>query len=92
MVLVKILKRRDASSVVIAILIAMILSQPLNMITSPLAAHILAVKDGQYIGYAPPNSGGKYYLYIVLWAVLQLIVLELLAWTYILAIGTSKKK
>jgi hypothetical protein len=92
MVLVKILKRRDASSIVVAIVIAMIISQPLNMLTSPLAGHIMGLKEGQYLGYAPPNSGWEYYAYEVLWAVLQLIFLEVLAWAYIWAANSSKKK
>jgi hypothetical protein len=92
MVLVKILKRRDASSVVVAILVAMILSQPLNMLTSPVAGKVMGLKDGQYIGYAPPNSGWEYYAYEVVWAILQLILLEVLARLYIWAARSSKKK
>jgi hypothetical protein len=92
MVLVKILKRRDASSVVVAILIAMVVSQPLNMLTSPLAGKATDLKDGQYLGYAPPGSGWKYYVYLVVWAVLQLIVLEVLARVYIGLSSASKKK
>jgi hypothetical protein len=92
MVLVKILMRRDASSVVVAILIALILSQPISEITSPLAGHITMLKDGQYYGSAPPNSGYKFYLYLVVWAILQFVVLELLSRLYVgLRVSTKKK-
>jgi hypothetical protein len=92
MVLVKILKRRDASSVVVAILLAMIISQPLNQATSPLAGHLSGLKDGQYFGTAPPGAGTSYYVYLVVWAILQLVILELLGWLYVWAVSSSKKK
>lgn len=59
MVLVKILKRKDAASIIVAILIAMIIAQPLNMLTSPIAGRALGLKDGQYMGYAPPVQAGN---------------------------------
>lgn len=92
MVLVKILKRKDAASIIVAILIAMIIAQPLNMLTSPIAGRALGLKDGQYMGYAPPGSGWEWYAYQVLWAVVQLIVLEILAWLCIWVSAVSKKK
>jgi hypothetical protein len=92
MVLVRILKRRDAASVVVAILVALIVSQPLSQATSPLAGHLSGLNDGQYLGGVPPGAGSLYYLYLVVWAILQLIILELLAWLYVWAIGASKKK
>lgn len=92
MVLIKILKRKDASSVVVAILIAMVVAQPLNMLTSPIVGRALGLEDGQYLGYAPPGSGWEWYAYQVLWAIAQLIVLEILAWIYIWASAVSRKK
>jgi hypothetical protein len=92
MVLVKVLKRRDASSVVVAILIAMILSQPLNSLSSTPAAKLLSLKGGQYVGYAPPNVGIRYYIYYVVWALLQLIILEILAWIYIWTSSALRKR
>ena len=85
MVLVKILKRRDAASVIIAILIAMILVQPLNSLTSTPAAKLLSLNNGQYYGSAPPNSGWKYYVYLVVWAIFQIVLLEILCWLVVLA-------
>jgi hypothetical protein len=92
MVLVKILKRKDGSSVIVAILVALIISQPLSQLTGPLAGNIMGLKANQYYGSAPPDSGVSYYIYLVLWAFLQLVVLELLAWVYILLVKSSKKK
>lgn len=94
MVLTKILKRRDAASVVVAVLVALILTQPIGQVTSHLAGKISQLKSGQYAGYAFPGSGWKgEYLYPVVWAVLQLVLLEILAWIVVLAnrpMNTSK--
>ena len=85
MVLIKILKRRDAASVIVAILVAMIVAQPLSMMTQRLASKISYVNNGPY-GYAGPGNGWKNeYLFPLVWALVQLIVLEILAWIYILA-------
>lgn len=92
MVLVRILKRRDASSVIVAILIAMIVAQPLNESFSTPAAKILNLNSGQYFGYAPPNSGARYYFYLIVWAILQLIALEILAWIVVLANRPVRRK
>jgi hypothetical protein len=92
MVLLQILKRRDASSVLVAILLAMIISQPLNQITSPLAGHLTGLKAGQYFGTVPPGSGSSYYAYLIVWALLQLVILEFLAWIYVWAVSAAKKK
>jgi hypothetical protein len=92
MVLVNILKRRDGSSVVAAVLIALILSQPISTVTGPLAGNIMGLKDGQYYGAAPPGAGWEFYVFQALWAVLQLLVLEILAWIYIWASQAAKKK
>ncbi len=93
MILVKILKRKDASSVVIAVLIAMILTQPLGEVTSHLAGTISNLNDGQYISFSMPGAGWKgEYLYPVVWVVLQLVLLEILAWLYTWAAASMKKK
>lgn len=83
MVLVKILKRRDASSVLIAILLAIIV-QPVLGALAHLAAIISGLNNNQYPSAAFPNTGRKgEYLYPVVLAVLQIILLEVLAWIYI---------
>lgn len=85
MVLIKILKRKDASSVVVAILIAMIVAQPLSIMTMRLAAKVAYVSSGPY-GYGGPGGGWKNeYLFPLVWAVVQILVLEILGWIYVLA-------
>jgi hypothetical protein len=89
MVLVKILKRRDASSVLIAILLAMIVASPLSTMTIRLASKISSV-NGQYGG---PGGGWKNeYLFPLVWAVLQIIALEILGWIYVLGTSPLKRK
>jgi hypothetical protein len=48
MVLVNVLKRRDGSSIIVAILVAMILLQPMNALTARLANWISGTNAGQY--------------------------------------------
>jgi uncharacterized membrane protein len=85
MVLIKILKRRDAASIIVAILVAMIVSQPLSLTTSRLAGKISGVHNG-FGGYAVPGGGWKSeYLFPIVWALVQLLVLEILVWIYVLA-------
>jgi hypothetical protein len=92
MVLVKILKRRDAASVLIAILLAIII-QPVLATTSRLAGNIAGLKSGQYASGVFPGAGWKgEYLYPVVLAILEVILLEILVWTYVLATGSMKKK
>jgi hypothetical protein len=93
MVLVKILKRRDASSVIIAILIAMIVTQPLNILTGKPASIISGLSGNQGFGYYGPGGDWKsQYLFPVVWAVLQLLVLEVLGWIFVLANRPVKRK
>lgn len=89
MVLVKILKRRDAASVVVAILLAMIISQPLSVATGSLASRIVDVHNN---GYGFGAGWKNEYLFPVVWAVLQLIILEILAWIYVLANRPARRK
>lgn len=93
MILVKILKRKDASSVLIAVLAALIVWQPLSEVTSRPAAKLLGLNNNQYLSYSPPGGDWKaQYLYPVVWVIVQLIVLEILGWIVVLAGGTLKQK
>jgi hypothetical protein len=93
MVLIKILKRKDASSVMLAVLVALIIWQPLAQETAKPAAKILGLNNNQYLSYAPPGGDWKsMYLYPVVSVILQLIVLEVLGWLWVLTAGLSKKK
>jgi uncharacterized membrane protein len=86
MVLIKVLKRKDASSVLVAILLAMIIQQPLVSLTSKLASIISGLHTNNQGYYFGPGGGWKdQYLFPIVWAILQIIVLEVLAWVYILA-------
>lgn len=92
MVLVKILKRKDASSVLVAIVLAMIVAQPLSMMTMRLASKIASANNGQY-GFSGPGGGWKNeYLFPLVWAVLQIIILEILAWVFVLGNRPVRKR
>ena len=93
MILVKILKRKDASSVLLAVLIALIVWQPLGQVTSRLSARISGLHGNQYYNYAPPGSGWHAeYLYPLVSVFVELIVLEVLCWIYVWTVGSMKKK
>ena len=93
MVLVKVLKRKDASSVFVAVLLAWLIWQPLMQVTARPAGKLLSLKDNQYVSYSYPGTGWKVqYLYPVVQLVMELIVLEVLAWIYIWTAGSMKKK
>ena len=90
MVLVKILKRKDASSVVVAVVLAFIVSQLATSLTAELAARLSGVGDSQLFG-----AGGGWqvvYLQPVIWALLQILVLEVLAWIVVFVTSAAKKK
>jgi hypothetical protein len=92
MLLVKILKRRDASSIIIAIVVAMILAQLLNALLAELSGRISGLQSGQYLTYAASGAGWKsQYLNPVVFAALQLIALEILAWIVVWFKGSGKK-
>jgi hypothetical protein len=85
MVLVKILKRRDASSVLVAIVLAMIITQPLTSMTGKLASKISGLGGNNGYGYGPGTGWKSEYLFPIVWAAVQIIVLEILAWVYVWA-------
>lgn len=82
MVLVKMLKRHDASSVMVAILLALIISQPLASSTGRLASFISGL-SGNNLGFGGGGGWKNEYLFPIVWAIVQIIVLEILAWIYI---------
>jgi hypothetical protein len=90
MVLIKILKRRDGSSVIVAILIAMIIMQPLTSMTGQLASVISDAHNGGF-GFGPGGGWKNQYLFPIVWAVLQLVILEILGWVYVLGNRPIKK-
>lgn len=89
----KILKRKDGASVVVAVIIAMIVGQTLPSLTASLAGKLSGLADGQYTSYALPDSGFQgQYLHPVVWAVLQLIALEIILWLYTSIVASTKKR
>ena len=90
MVIVQILKRKDASSVVVAIVLGLILITLLSSVTGELAAKISGTTD--LGGYAASPDWKLTYLQPVVAAALQVIALEVLGWVYVFAKGLSKSK
>lgn len=82
----KLLKRRDASSVIVAIIIAWIVAQLLPVLVAPLSGVIIGLDERQYISYTIPGASWQaQYLQPVLSAVLQLVLLEVILWMYVMA-------
>ncbi len=79
MYIVKVMKRKDASSVVVAIFLAMALGTWLPSLAGKLSGWISGVSDGQYYSYSIPGAGWQVaYLQPAVFFILQVMVLELL--------------
>jgi hypothetical protein len=89
MVTVKILKRKDASSVIVAVVIALIILQTLQGVTLRWSNWLSGLNYGQ-----PTNGSGwkQEYLQPVVTAILQLLVLEVILWVCVWAGALMKKK
>jgi hypothetical protein len=87
MFLVKILKRRDASSIVVAIVVGSLVLQFLQTITNKWAIKISNVNYGPV-----PYHWKEDLLMPVVWLVLALIVLEILCWLWVWGAAMWKKK
>ena len=93
MIIVKVLKRKDAASIAVAVVLAGIITQLLPSLTSHLAGLLLGLREGTYISYASPGSDFKtQYLYPVVLAVLEILLLEILIWLYVLLGGVFKDR
>lgn len=87
--IVRVLKRKDAASVIVAVVLAMIVLQFLSQVTVELANTISGLGEGE--SYA--SSGGDWkvtYLLPTVSAALQVIALELLIWVYAFLAGMFK--
>ena len=82
---IKVLKRKDASSVVVAVVIALIIYQMLPALTERLASIIGGVDVSIGAGWQDQ------YLQPVVGAVLQLLLLEVILWVWA-ALAASMKK
>lgn len=89
MVLIKVMKRKDASSVFVAVVLAMIIGQLLTQLTMPLSSFLLQEKDG--FGF-PAYSVASAYLQPLLWAVAQIVLFELFAWLYLTLADSLRTK
>lgn len=89
---IKVLKRRDASSVVVAIVIGWIVAQMLPALTAKLAGSLSGADESQYIMYSAPGADWQaQYLYPVVHALLQLVLLEIVLWLYTTIMAAAKK-
>lgn len=78
----RVLKRKDASSVLIAVVLAMILMQVLQSMTGNLASKLSGM-EGETIG-APVfgNDWKATYLFPLVHGVLQVLLLEVFIWVF----------
>ena len=85
MVLVKILKRKDASSVIVAIVLALIISSYLPSLLFELANKLAGVDRGTY--GAPGGDWKSMYLHPTILLILEVLVLEIMARVFVFLRG-----
>jgi hypothetical protein len=81
MVLIKVMKRKDAASVFVAIVLAFIIMQLLSQLTMPLANLVSSGSGAPYYPQNPDALGA--YLHPLAWAVLQIALFEVLSMLYV---------
>lgn len=79
---IKVLKRKDAASVVVAVVIAMILANLLPDLTSSWANSFSGITESDSLSAYDGSGWQTQYLRPSVWAVLQFLVLELIIWLY----------
>jgi hypothetical protein len=82
---IKVLKRKDASSVVVAVVIGLILAKLLPALTERLAGVLSGAEVGVGAGWQVQ------YLQPVFSAILQLLLLEVLLWAWASFVASMKK-
>ena len=87
MLLVKILKRKDASSIVLAIVIGSLLVQFLQSVTNKWAIKISQVNYGPV-----PYHWKQDFLMPAVWLLLALVALEALCWLWVWGVALFKSK
>lgn len=95
MAIVDVLKRKDGATVLVAILVAMVLNQPLSMIGGQLTSLLLGAEEGGTGGffYAAPGAGWEVaYAQPIIWALVQLLIIELMIRLYGLLKSSLTKK
>ena len=88
MVLAKILKRKDASSVVIAIVIGSVLLQFVQTLTNKWAIKVANVSYSSQVNFHWKED----VLMPLLWLLFELVVLEVLCWLWVWGAAAFKKK
>lgn len=88
MVIIKVMKRKDASSIFVAIVLAMIVIQLLTQLTVPLTA--LFIPEAKNLG-GPMFSFTASYAQPLLWAVLQIALFEVLSLLYTSALQVLRQ-
>jgi len=92
MAIVQVLKRKDGSSVIVAVSVALILAQFLPVITGRLTGVITNLDAGQYLSYSMPGAEWRsQYLAPLVSVLLQLLVLEVLIRAYVIVAAFFKK-
>jgi ABC-type enterochelin transport system permease subunit len=86
MVLVKMLKRHDGSSIVVGVVVGLILFTLVSSVSTPLAQKLSSVNPAQVT-----NWRNDYFNPFIL-ALIELLALEILGWLYVLVSGSNKKK
>ncbi|MEX1059203.1 MAG: hypothetical protein WEC17_02115 [Candidatus Saccharimonadales bacterium] len=82
---IKVLKRKDASSVVVAVVVGLIIAQLLPALMGRLASVLSGVDVG------PAGDWQEQYLVPVVNAALQLLLLEVLLWVWTALVASMKK-
>jgi hypothetical protein len=86
MVTLRILKRKDAASVVVAVVLGFVVYGFLSGIAEPWASDLSSRTT------AVASDWHDQYLYPVLLAVLEVLVLEVLSWLYVWSVASAKQK
>ena len=95
MYVVKVLKRKDASSLVVGVVVAMIVLQFVSTMSLELANRIALwqwSKTNSGPGFYPGGGWRATYLQAVVALLVQLVVLELLIWVYVWLHSLVSKK
>ncbi len=85
MVVVKVLKRKDASSLIVGVVVAMFVVQFVAQVTQELAGRVALWQWGSMApAYGAPGGGYKVtYVQPLVGLILELLALEILCWIYI---------
>ena len=96
MYVVKVLKRKDASSVIVAVVVAMFVLQFITSVTLELASRLALWQWDKAAAGGPgfyPSSGWRTtYLQPVVALLIELVALEILVWVYVWLHNAFTKK